>query len=274
MTGVGPGAELSQRTWQADGDEYVWIFHTCDGSGVQSADCNGANSWYVERVWPELTGDYNCHPWDDENEATQEKCEYGDDVSKCQHNVCPHWHAGTGKTASKYQCGWWGEGQFKGDETTGWWEEEEQWNNQGYEYDLGGGWYGFIVHVYDWVCHSQAACDPAGSNTGCKGWGPDGVPLDQEGDADTPYDSFPAGLNGAFTGDDELRCYCDNEPFGYDTEGKKYAAPGASLFQFKLYCENGDFDSCDPDAVYLMQIRGPGTCDNPADCEHKLHPIA
>lgn len=243
---------MGNRKWQYPGADDYWIFHACDGAGIQSADCNG-DIYYAEHIG-KATDTYACRYPD--GTPSQEKCDYSDNAWGCQHNSCTHWHAGLDEINSFYQCGWWGYGpQVSPD---GWYATgNEGWHGLGYEADLGGGWKGAIVATYDWVCHYQDPHQQGGGTDPSGTW--------------HPYSAFPGGLNAAFTGKDDLRCYCDNEPWDYDEAGKKKAPPGARLYQVKYYCPDDAY--CNTDSLWVMQIRGEGTCDDPTTCEFELKAV-
>mmetsp|Transcript_49288 Transcript_49288/g.139786 ORF Transcript_49288/g.139786 Transcript_49288/m.139786 type:complete len:174 (+) Transcript_49288:781-1302(+) len=147
-----------------------------------------------------------------------------------------------------YQCGWWNYGKFAADNS---WYPGAQWTGKGYDVDghsdlVGApGWKTGFVAVYDWVCH---AADTFGV---CENGQVEACGKDASGAAKT-YLEFPQGnINEAFTGDKEMRCFCDNEPSWYTGEGLTTAPPGARLFLLKWL-------EADPENnMWISQIQGP-----------------
>merc|ERR1712176_669409 len=126
------GSPTGAQAWQASGADDFFVFHGCDGAGLQT-DCKG-DLYYVEQYGPECQwGDPGCE---------------GDLNSNDLHNVCPFIHPGTGITYQWYNCGWWGDGEDWADGKMPWSP-----NNGLAPYTLKGP--SGNMFLYPWVCHQN-----------------------------------------------------------------------------------------------------------------------
>jgi len=165
------GAE-EVRKWVYPGAKDSWVFHACDGAGIQGSDCNG-DIYFAEHLGPSVHHG-SCHYPD--GKKGHELCDYSKEPWGCQHNVCDHWHFGLEEWNSEYQCGWWARGKFR---ATNSWYKAAGWTGLGSPEDLGG-WKGAHFSTYSWTCHPQSA-----PRAGEGGWDPHGH--------FEPYSRFPGG---------------------------------------------------------------------------------
>jgi len=193
------GAATYIRKWQkADGswcdsrcddDPSYFVFHTCDGSGLQS-DCQGA-SWYVEQLsqWNGQGGNSNSgSPTADDHHPT------GSSQVSFNFN-----HPGTGHDYEWYWCGWWSmtSGWKNWDPSAGWLSETkvDGVHTPSWAWDaFGGADADATMVLYPWICTvdndpAKTGIQPGAAmysgdhsegnwNCFCDNNGPDGHPWD------------------------------------------------------------------------------------------------
>jgi len=246
------------RVWRAD-DFGFWVFHGCDGAGIQSADCNG-DIYYAEYIYDTV---------DEGDSSPQPVCDMGTDACddpdvnnpgewspECRHNKCTHFHSGLDQWHS-YKCGWWNGGTFAESGDTEWYrvaQWDEIYQNWVESFDTENFKYGWL-QLFDWVCFTQGI--ESDEKNPCKDEDDNTIPCGQTPDFEDVqyYTEFPQGnIQEIFTGREDMRCICDNEPYGY-AEGEKRAPPGGRLFA--IWWENPEKEGADGDKMWIQQLAGP-----------------
>merc|ERR1712048_916022 len=91
-------AQFNNDCSQAGGNSDYWVFHACDGAGIQGGDCAG-DIKYVERFGFTYDGDMEDF----------EYCNYdGQPTSYDDRKYCKFVHPGTNKVYEEYKAGWTG----------------------------------------------------------------------------------------------------------------------------------------------------------------------
>ena len=91
-------AQFNNDCSQAGGNSDYWVFHACDGAGIQGGDCRG-DIKYVERFGWNYEGD----------KEDFEYCNYdGQPTSYDDRMYCRFVHPGTNKVYEEYKAGWTG----------------------------------------------------------------------------------------------------------------------------------------------------------------------
>jgi len=91
-------AQFNGDCSQAGGNSDYWVFHACDGAGIQGGDCRG-DIKYVERFGWNYNGD----------KEDFEYCNYdGQPTSYDDRMYCRFVHPGTNKVYEEYKSGWTG----------------------------------------------------------------------------------------------------------------------------------------------------------------------
>merc|ERR1712232_1456904 len=186
------GGDQAVGGWQASGADNYFIFHSCDGAGVQT-DCLG-QQMYIEQFGTQCPD----NDWNQCEHACDVTAPGSQDGSGAQHQQCSFYHPGKQVRYNSYRCGWWyAKNQFEYS-YYGWNEYKDWFKHLGLEgyvdsYNPDG-----TMVLYDWTCHGD---DGSGK------------------------------ILEKFTGDANENCYCDNEPFSY-TDGGVSPPPGFDAYAF------------------------------------------
>lgn len=246
------------RVWRAPNENLgYWVFHACDGAGIQGSDCNG-DTYYAEYIY-NIKPDSEKEPWNDCDMGTNVCNDLLPDGSEqtpeCRHNKCSHYHSGLNQWHD-YKCGWWNQGTIQG--ISGWYEASG-WGDTKFWDELDTKFYDYgFIQLFDWVCHAQAS-DSDVENP-CYDENQNIIDCGQDPDFNNVqyYSAFPLGnINQVFGGDKSMRCFCDNEAYGYNGGEKQEPPPGGRLFA--LWWKKDDFQN----TLMIQQVIGdeiiPGT---------------
>lgn len=172
------GGGWTSKAWydfsQDDNSETknYWVFHGCDGAGLQTGDCAG-DTYYVEQIFNE------CNvAWGQDGCSCQggytDYSGYGRNVD---HNKCPFIRPGSHTMYKSYNCGWFSTDGGWSDQGKNWFASMRQYmTNNG---ETGGA---HTMMVYPWVCTYDETTD------------------------------FSWYFAGELYGSNNIKCWCDNEP--------------------------------------------------------------
>lgn len=193
-------------------DKNYWVFHGCDGAGLQTGDCMG-DLYYVENIFNA------CGPWGSDGCACigdpseglswTDYSGYGQNVD---HNQCPFIHPvpdaqGVYTVYTGYHCGWYKTGG-------GWSDDGKPWFDNLRPYLKNGGETGGhdTMMLYPWVCTYDATNEFSWYHSG------------------ELYDY-----------DNHIKCWCDNEPAGQGT-GHDATAPPPAIYAYFMGACDGESD--------------------------------
>jgi len=163
-----------------DPNKNYYVFHSCDGAGLQMGDCMG-DLYYVEQFFPTCAS--LGKNWGDDGCRCDDSDGYGLDLP---HNVCPMIHPGTTAWYSEYRCGWLNTAGDWADSKKNFWKQMKQFLTNGGEVPAGSD----TMLLYPWVCTVD----------------------DSSGD----YRWYYGENAGYMYGDNSVKCWCDNEPASGD----------------------------------------------------------
>lgn len=245
------------KVWRAPDEDGYWVFHACDGAGIQGSDCNG-DTYYAEYISgikpdsqpePEKDCDLGTNVC---NDLETEGSEGSQQTPECRHNKCSHYHTGLNQWHD-YKCGWWNQGTIKDQDITAGtssdWYEPSGWYDTTFWDNLDQSTYAVgFVQLFDWVCHFQGSDD----KKPCYGEGGTPIPCGQDPDFNSVqyYSDFPDGnINQVFGGNENMRCFCDNEAFGYNDGEEQEPPPGGALFAIW-------WQKDDQNTLMIQQVKG------------------
>lgn len=170
LKGAKPWYDYSQGD---DANKNYYVFHSCDGAGLQMGDCMG-DLYYVEQFFPTCWTEWGYDGC---------RCDYdGGYGHNLPHNRCPMVHLGTQRWYSQYRCGWLATGGGWADESKNFWPQMKPYLTNGGDVPDGSD----TLLLYPWVCTID----------------------DTAGDWRWYYAERPED----FYGDNHIKCWCDNEP--------------------------------------------------------------